>query len=73
METLYVVPIGTAPDQSSVIVAGRKSTACRDGDIHFETEPYELDRIAAELNNRPRRTLGYMTPAEKLAELTIPS
>jgi IS30 family transposase len=30
----------------------------------------ELDEIAAQLNARPRQTLGWMTPAEKLAELT---
>ena len=29
----------------------------------------DLDRIAASLNNRPRKTLGYMKPSEKLAEL----
>jgi transposase, IS30 family len=28
-----------------------------------------LARIAASLNGRPRNTLGYMTPSEKLAEL----
>ena len=29
----------------------------------------ELARIADSLNHRPRKTLGYMTPSEKLAEL----
>ena len=29
----------------------------------------ELDRVADELNGRPRKTLGWKTPAQKLAEL----
>jgi IS30 family transposase len=29
----------------------------------------ELDRVAAQLNHRPRQTLGWLTPAEKMAEL----
>ena len=29
----------------------------------------DLDAVAAELNSRPRKTLGFVTPADKLAEL----
>jgi IS30 family transposase len=29
----------------------------------------ELDRVAAQLNDRPRKTLGWMKPAEKMLEL----
>jgi transposase, IS30 family len=34
-----------------------------------EHSPDELAGFAASLNNRPRKTLGYMKPSEKLAEL----
>ncbi len=34
-----------------------------------EVTQAELDEIAAKLNRRPRKTLDFMTPAEKLAEL----
>jgi transposase, IS30 family len=31
----------------------------------------DLERFAVSLNNRPRKTLGYMKPSEKLAELLV--
>lgn len=31
----------------------------------------ELDRVAAQMNRRPRETLGWRTPSEKLAELVL--
>lgn len=37
-------------------------------DLSIHTEE-ELDAIAEELNNRPRQTLGWVTPLEKFAEV----
>jgi IS30 family transposase len=31
----------------------------------------ELDAVATRLNNRPRKTLGFKTPAEKIDELLL--
>ncbi|MER6929437.1 IS30 family transposase, partial [Kocuria palustris] len=33
----------------------------------------ELDMIQDSLNGRPRKTLGYLTPSEKLAEFLAPT
>ncbi|MFV0462956.1 MAG: IS30 family transposase, partial [Nostocoides sp.] len=33
----------------------------------------ELDAIQDSLTGRPRKTLGYLTPAEKLAEFLAPT
>ena len=33
--------------------------------------PDDLDRVATSLNNRPRQTLGWMTPSEKLDKLLV--
>jgi transposase, IS30 family len=40
----------------------------RGTDLAAHDQP-ELDRVAAELNRRPRQTLGWPNPAEKMAEL----
>jgi IS30 family transposase len=37
-------------------------------DLSIHTQ-HNLDQIAAELNDRPRQTLGWMKPAEKMLEL----
>ncbi len=42
-------------------------------DSNVAVSQAHLDAAAAELNGRPRKTLGWMSPAEKLAELTAAS
>ncbi|MGW7002515.1 hypothetical protein ACWGCW_06735 [Streptomyces sp. NPDC054933] len=37
-------------------------------DLRSRTREY-LDAVAAELNSRPRKTLGWETPAERLHKL----
>jgi IS30 family transposase len=41
-------------------------------DLSIHTAP-DLDRIAASLNSRPRKTLGWKTPTEALTELLVAS
>jgi IS30 family transposase len=39
------------------------------GESLAEVDQQRLDEVARKLNNRPRKTLGFQTPAQKLAEL----
>lgn len=45
------------------------ATACPKAPTRRCAPPPTLACITASLNNRPRKTLGFMTPSEKLAEL----
>jgi IS30 family transposase len=38
-----------------------------------DISPAELERVAAEINNRPRKTLGWARPAQLLAGETQPA
>ena len=40
-----------------------------EGNGPFATHREDLDRIARSLNNRPRKTLGHVTPSQRLAEV----
>ncbi len=39
------------------------------GLLHLVLAEDELDAVAEELNDRPRKTLGFMKPSEKIIEL----
>jgi hypothetical protein len=56
---------GAATKTPTVFYANtcQKALTCR---CHTEEE---LDAIAEELNNRPRQTLGWMTPLERFAQV----
>ena len=54
------------PDSSSSIPKG-SDTQVSSVDLTTVTEA-QLDAIAAELNERLRQTLGWMTPSEKFSE-----
>ena len=41
-------------------------------DLSAFSQP-ELNRIARRLNQRPRKTLGYATPADRLAAIVAPT
>ena len=48
---------------------GCSASTCPKAPTCQSTPPKSIARIARSLNNRPRKTLGYMKPSEKLAEL----
>jgi hypothetical protein len=69
--------VGQASEQVSVV--GRENTngllrqyLHQGTDLSLVTRE-ELDAIQDSLNSRPRKTLGYLTPSEKLAEFLAPT
>jgi IS30 family transposase len=54
--------------RSSWLAARTEPTHRRGGSGLSTHTPTELDAVAAALNSRPRKTLGYKTPAEALNE-----
>ena len=69
-------PRGIGRATALLLAAGGADVACLDIARPYDEAPGhatasqdDLDGIAAELNGRPRQTLGFKTPSEALAEV----